>query len=152
MAFWPNIGIFGPWQTKKTMRTRCLCGFSFTKEPKLLLPPVIITIFGPKMAKFGRKYALLVILGQILAIWPISSNALPKYNAIKVPRWFFRYVGTKTFASSQNNKDFWRKNSQIWPKTGIFWPIFPMQTKNNSNKVPRCFFPVCGYQNFCSLQ
>ena len=40
-------------------------------------------------------------------------------------RWFFRYVGTKTFASSCKNQDFWPKNGQIWPKIGIFGHFGP---------------------------
>ena len=49
--FWPNIGIFGPFgpiPDRKTMRTRCLGGFSVTWAPQLLLPPKRIRIFGPK--------------------------------------------------------------------------------------------------------
>ena len=60
--FGPNIGIFGPFDLmpdQKTMRKSCLGGF-------LLLTPIKIRIFGPKTAKFGPKYAFLVILGQIL--------------------------------------------------------------------------------------
>ena len=51
---------------QKTMQTRCVGGFSVTWVPKLLLPPVEIRNFGPKITKFGPKYALLIILGQIL--------------------------------------------------------------------------------------
>ena len=65
--------------------------------PKLLLTPIKIWIFGPKMAKIGPKYAFLGILGQILTFLPISSHARPKTNENKVPRWVFRYVGNKTF-------------------------------------------------------
>ena len=45
--------------------------------PKLLLPPLKIRIFGPKMAKFGPKYACLVILGRILAYMIIWCHARP---------------------------------------------------------------------------
>ena len=41
--------------------------FSVIWVPKLLLSPVKVRIFGPKTAKFGPKYAFLVIFGQILA-------------------------------------------------------------------------------------
>ena len=34
--------------------------------PKLLLTPDKIRIFGPKTAKFGPKYAFLVILGRLI--------------------------------------------------------------------------------------
>ena len=54
--------------------------------PKLLLPYLKIRIFGPKTAKFGPKYALLVVLGQVLAFGPVLDQ---KYNVNKGPRWFF---------------------------------------------------------------
>ena len=41
--------------------------FSIRLVPKLLLPPVEIRIFVPKMAKFGPEYAFVVVLGQLLA-------------------------------------------------------------------------------------
>ena len=41
------------------------------------------------------------------------SNAWPKTNVNKVPRWVFLYVGNKTF-------DFSRKNSDFLPEIGIF--------------------------------
>ena len=88
--------------------------------PKRLLTPIKIRIFGPKTAKFGPKSAFLVILGQILPFLHILSNARPKNNVNKVPRWVFRYVGNKTFDFSFKKKDFLPKNDQIWPKTGIF--------------------------------
>ena len=58
--FGPNIGIFGSFGTmpdQKTMRTRCLGGFTVMWVPKLLLPPKIIWMFGPKKAIFAPKYA-----------------------------------------------------------------------------------------------
>ena len=39
-----------------------------------------------------------------------------KNNANKVPRCFFSYVGTKTFASSCKNLNFLPKRGQIWLK------------------------------------
>ena len=67
----------------------------------------------------------------------------PENNANKVPRLFFRNMGTKTFASSQKHYDF-------WPKTAKFGPIYaflvilgkfdPMSAqKNNANKVAGWF-------------
>ena len=55
----------------------------------------------------------------------ILSNARPKNNVNKVPRWVFRYVGNKTFDFSSKKKDFLPKNDQIWPKTGIFGQFGP---------------------------
>ena len=46
--------------------------------PQFLLTPVKIGIFGPKTAKFGQKYAFLVILGQILAFFAHFVPCLTK--------------------------------------------------------------------------
>ena len=46
--------------------------FSVMLAPKLLLTPIKIRIFGPKTAKFGPKYAFLVILGQALLAHLVS--------------------------------------------------------------------------------
>ena len=48
------------------MQTRCLGGFSVMWVTKLLLSPVKIRIFCPRMTKFGLKLAFLFILGQAL--------------------------------------------------------------------------------------
>merc|ERR1712240_38045 len=93
--------------------------------PKLLLTLIKIRIFGPKTAKFGPKSAFLVILGQILPFLHILSNARPKNNVNKVPRWVFRYVGNKAYDFSSKKKDFLPKNDQIWPKIGIFGQFGP---------------------------
>ena len=50
----------------------------------------------------------------------ILSNARPKNNVNKVPRWVFRYVGNKTYDFSSKKKDFLPKKVQIWPENGIF--------------------------------
>ena len=104
-----------------------------------------IGIFGPKTAKFGQKFAFLVILGQKMAFLvifgpniclfePLWCSARPKNNGNKVSSWFSdmcvskllalsqklgywpKYVGTRTFTPSQNNYDVWPKNSHFCPK------------------------------------
>ena len=84
--------------------------------PKLLLTPIKIRIFGPKTAKIGPKSAFLVILGQILPFLHILSNARPKNNVNKVPRWVFRYVGNKTFDFSSKKRIFCPKTTKFGPK------------------------------------
>ena len=44
----------------------------------------------------------------------ILSNARPKTNLNKVPRWVFRYVGNKTFDFSSKKRNFAR-NWHFWP-------------------------------------
>merc|ERR1719225_2194053 len=114
MSFWV---IFGPFDVKadqKNDANKLSRWFSVMLVPKLLLTPIKIGIFGPKTVKFGPKYACLVILGQILAFLHILSNARPKNNVNKVPRWVFRYVGNKAYDFSSKKKDFLPKNDQIW--------------------------------------
>ena len=68
-AFWPNIVIYGPFDLmtdQKNNADKLSRWFSVMLVPKLLLNPIKIRLFGPKMAKFGPKSAFLVILGQIL--------------------------------------------------------------------------------------
>ena len=60
--FWPILSHARP----KTMQNRCLGVFSVMWVPKLLLSPIRIRIFCPKMTKFGPKLAFWVILGQAL--------------------------------------------------------------------------------------
>ena len=93
--------------------------FSVMLVPKLLLTPIKIRIFGPKTAKFGPKYAFLVILAKYCHFLYILSNAGPKNNVNKVPRWVFRYMGNKTFDFSSRKKDCLPKNDPIWPEIGI---------------------------------
>ena len=110
------FGPFGPMPAQK-MQTRWVFRYVGTKT---VASSHKIRIFSQKTAKFGPKYAFLVILGQILPFLHILSNAGPKNNVNKVPRWVFRYVGNKTYDSSSKKKDFLPKNDQIWPKIGIF--------------------------------
>ena len=46
----------------------------------------------------------------------ILSNARPKTNLNKVPRWVFRYVGNKTFDFSCKKKIFCPKTTKFSPK------------------------------------
>ena len=118
LAFWPIWYIARP----KTMQTRCLGDFSVLWVPKLLITPIKMRIFGPKAAKFSPKLAFLAKywrIGQILAKY--LANLVPSpTNANKVPRWFFRYVGTKTFASSVKLRIFGPKTA-ILPQNIFSW-------------------------------
>ena len=46
----------------------------------------------------------------------ILSNARPKTNLNKVPRWVFRYVGNKTFDFSSKKRIFCSKTTKFSPK------------------------------------
>ena len=84
--------------------------------PKLLLNPIKTRIFGPKTAKFGPKSAFLVIMGQILPFFHILSNARPKNNVNKVPRWVFRMWVTKLLISPVKIRIFCPKTTKFGPK------------------------------------
>ena len=77
-------------------------------------------------------------------------------------KWFFHYVGTKTFASSRFKLAFLAQKQpnlaqnmhlwSFWAKCWNFWPIWShARPQINAIKMPRCFFPLCEYQNFCFL-
>ena len=69
LAFWAKYRHFCPIWSKawpKNDANKLSRWFSVMLVPKLLLTPIKIRIFGPKTAKFGPKYAFLVILVQIL--------------------------------------------------------------------------------------
>ena len=104
--FGPNIGIFGlfgPMVEQRTMRTRCLGGFSDMLVSKLLLPPTRIRTFGPKRPNLVKNMNFWSFWAKCWHFWPISSHAQPKNNANKVPRWVFRYAGYRTFDFSRKN-------------------------------------------------
>merc|ERR1711874_641676 len=89
-------------------------------------------ILGQKSAFLAQKRPNLVQNLHFWSFWAkychslhILSNARPKNNVNKVPRWVFTYVGNKNFDFSSKKKDFLPKNNQIWPKTGIFGQFGP---------------------------
>ena len=66
-----------------------------------------------------------------------------------MPRWFFRYVGTKTFASSCKIRNFGPKRPNLvqnmlfcpfWPNIGNFGPFCPMPDKNTMQTRCLCVF------------
>ena len=118
LAFWAKYRHFCPIWSKawpKNDANKLSRWFSVMLVPKLLLTPIKIRIFGPKTAKFGPKYAFLVISGQILPFFAHFVQCWPKNNVNKVPRWVFRYVGNKTF-------DFSSKKRIFGPETTKFGP------------------------------
>ena len=83
------FGPLGPMPDQKPMQTRCLGGFYVMWVPKPLIAPKNIRIFAPKTTKFGPK---LGFLAKYRHFWSIWSHALPKDDANKMPRCFFRCV------------------------------------------------------------
>merc|ERR1712113_693392 len=106
------------------MRTSCLDGLLCWYQNFYLLPK--------KLGFLALKWPNLVQNLHFWSFWAkychslhILSNARPKNNVNKVPRWVFRYVGNKTYDFSSKKKDFLPKNDQIWPKIGIFGQFGP---------------------------
>ena len=89
--------------------------------PKLLLTPIKIRIFGPKMAKFGPKYAFLDILGQILAFFThfIPCLSKKKMRTRCLGRSSVMWV-TKHLISPVKIRFFFAQRDQIWPKLVFF--------------------------------
>ena len=70
------------------------------------------------------------ILARYWHFWPIWSHVWPKTNANKVPRCFFCYVGTKTFASSHKKEDVLPKNWPNFAFANAFLVIFGLLGPN----------------------
>ena len=69
-----------------------LCKYTYKRVEKNLTSPNY---------KFGRgQYAFYPVKLSRFAKKKIKFHAQPKNNANKVPRWFFRYMGTKTLIYS----------------------------------------------------
>merc|ERR1711994_124841 len=95
------------------MRTSCLGGSSVMLVPKLLLNPIKIRIFGPKLVQNMHFWSFWAKYCHFLHI---LSNARPKTNVNKVPGWVFRYVGYKTFDFSSKKRFFCPKTTKFGPK------------------------------------
>merc|ERR1712012_1149096 len=89
--FWPQIskfwgqkkhifapsGQFEPHRSMFSTRKRCLIGIPIRGYQNFYSLPQKNWIWGPKTAKFGH-------------FWHILSNARPKNNVNKLPRWVFQ--------------------------------------------------------------
>ena len=113
--------------------------------PKLLLTPIKIRIFGHKRPNLTQNCFLAIDWH----FWPIWFHGQPTNVANTVPRWFFRYVGTKTFASSCKIRNFGPKRPNLvqnmlfcpfWPNIGNFGPFCPMPDKNTMQTRCLCVF------------
>merc|ERR1712012_887859 len=81
--------------------------------------------FGRALDKICKKWQYLAQNLHFWSFWAkychflqILSNARPKNNVNKVPRWVFRYVSNKAYDFSSKKKDF-------LPKIGIFGQFGP---------------------------
>ena len=82
--------------------------------------------------------------------WAIDQNWGPrqaKKDANKMPGWFFRYVGTKTFASSRKIKKGQIRSKicnfgHFGPNIGIFGPFRLMPDQKTMQTRCLCVFPV----------
>ena len=118
--FWPTWSNSWP----KNNANKLPKWFFVMLVPKLLLNPIKIRLFGPKMAKFGPKSAFLVILGQILPFFAHFVQWPTKNNVNKVPRLVFRYVGNKTYDFSSKKKGFFAQKRPNLAQNWHFWLIW----------------------------
>ena len=123
--FWPNIGFLGPvdpMPNQKSMRTRCLGGFSVTWVPKLLLPPVRL-VFGqiwPKVGIFGHFWPNVGIFGPFCPMpdqKTIRTRCLGVFSVMRVPKLLLSPV--KNLAQNWYFWSFWaRPGWLIWFPVG----------------------------------
>merc|ERR1711873_97385 len=102
----PVLGQFEPHRLMFSTRKRCLIGIPIRGYQNFYSLPPKNWIWGPKTAKFGPKLGFWAKkrpnLVQNMHFWSFSakycnflhilSNARPKTNVNKVPRWVFRDV------------------------------------------------------------
>ena len=104
--------------------------FPDVRVPKVLLHPPKKWIFGPKTAKFGPKLAFWAKYRHFLPIW---SNAWPKNNADKLPKWFSVMLVPKLLLTPIKFRIFGQKrtnlaqNGHFWSNIGIFGIFGPMR-------------------------
>ena len=80
---------------------------------KLMISQVKKKDFCPKTTKFGPKLAF---WAKYWHFWHMLSNARPKYNVNKVPRWVFCYVGNKLLISPVEKGIFCPKTAKFGSK------------------------------------
>ena len=102
-----------------------LCLLAVIWVPKLWLPPVLISIFGPKTAKFGPKYTFVVIFGQILAFLAHLVPCPTKKQCKQGAYVFFTLCGYQNFCFLLLKLGFFAQNDQILLEIGIFGHFGP---------------------------
>ena len=144
-------GQYEPYRSMFSTRKRCLIGFLIWGYQKFysISKNCFLASNRPNWAQNWHFWSYMGIFG------PYDPIPDQKINANKLPRCFFVIWVPKLLLTPING--------QILPKIcvfgnfgpniiilGLFRPM-PNQ-KNNANKVPKCFFLLYSYQNFCFLQ
>ena len=101
--------------------------------------------FGPNLVQNMHFWSFEPKIGIFSLFCPTSDQ---KKNANKVPRWFFRYVGTKTFLPPGKIRIFRSKTAKFNPKLKFLAHLVWWPPKINANKVPRWFFRYMGTKTF----
>ena len=83
---------------------------------KLLLTPKKLGFLAPKRPNLVQNLHFWSFWAKYCHFLHILSNARPKTNLNKVPRWVFRYVGNKTFDFSSKKRIFCPKTTQFGQK------------------------------------
>ena len=96
---------------------RCLIGIPIWGYQKFYSLSPKNWIFGPKTAKFGPKLAF---SAKYRHFWPIWSNAWPKNNADKLPKWFSVMLVPKLLLTPIKIRIFGTKTAKFGPKLAFF--------------------------------
>ena len=132
---------------------------------KIVAPGILVICPVGKDCNYHTKNWLLApniqILGSKLHIFVPSSQFEPHWSRSSTRKRCL--IGsllwdTKSFTPSPQKMDFWPKNGQICPKTGIFgqtWAFLAHLTQCPTEKqfeqVAKVVFQLCGYKNFYLL-
>ena len=148
LAFWAKYRHFCPIWSKawpKNDANKLSRWFSVMLVPKLLLTPIKIRLFGPKMAKFGPKSAFLVILGQILPFFctfclmtdqkPMWTRCLGGFSVMWVTKLMISQV----------------KKRILCPKTTKFGPKLAFLV-NLGQAMQAYSMPCCGSVGGCGAR
>ena len=86
------------------MQTRCVLGFPLCGYQNFCFLPQKLVFFAQKQPNLAQNMYFWSFWSKYWHVWPIWFNARPKTYPNKVPRCFFRYVGTFAPVKSRTQK------------------------------------------------
>ena len=119
LAFWAKYRHFCPIWSKawpKNDANKLSRWFSVMLVPKLLLTPVKIRILAQKRPNLPQNMHFWLLWAKEWPFWSIWCYARSKKQCEWGASVVFWYMGTRTFAPSQNNQDVWLEKGHFCPK------------------------------------
>ena len=98
------------------MQTSCQSGFLLCWYQNFYLLPYKLGFLAQKRPNLVQNMHFWSFWAKYCHFLHILSNARPRNNVNKVPRWVFCYVGNRTFDFSSKNQDFCPRTTKFGPK------------------------------------